>query len=118
MKATGIYGLPQDFDGSFLVGKELEMVCFCQVQLYLHFAGKIIITVSSAISRDDGQIIDVPIEYSNLMRMIGLLVASAEGPTDGTLTIHFENGEVLKVYDNSPNFESYSITYGDAVLYV
>jgi hypothetical protein len=45
-----MYGLPKDFDGGFLVGRTLEMVCFSENQMALHFGAEISITIESAFS--------------------------------------------------------------------
>jgi hypothetical protein len=43
-----MHGLPKDFDGSFLVGCTLELVCFAEYQVNLHFGDKSCISIFSA----------------------------------------------------------------------
>lgn len=107
-----MYGLPKDFDGSFLVGRTLEMVCFSQNQVYLHFDDDIIITVERALSYNTAQVVDVPVQDSSLMGLVGSAVSVVQGGTDGTLSLPFDNGQTVKVYDTSKQYESYSISYG------
>jgi hypothetical protein len=119
-----MYGLPENFDGSFLIGKTLEMVCFNVSQLYLHFSNHIIITIESSFSYRDADSqslarpINVPVKESNLMQLLGHLISKASGDQDGTLTLVFDNGEVFKCFDSSKNFESYQIKYGDQLIVV
>jgi hypothetical protein len=106
-----MYGLPKDFDGRFLVGHILEIVCFAQHQVCLHFAEKIIITIMSTFSYGSDSIVDMPIHESDLMRLLGLSVSSAVGDENGTLSILFSDGKTLRVYDASKQYESYLIAY-------
>jgi hypothetical protein len=113
-----MYGLPKNFDGSFLVGRTCELVCFSQNQVCLHFGDKITITIESAFSYKTIQVIDVPVHKSNLMELLGASVSGVQGDKDGTLSLFFDNGQTLKVYDTSKQFESYNIAYGDKVIIV
>jgi hypothetical protein len=106
-----MYGLPKDFNGSFLVGRILEMVCFAQYQVYLHFNERIIITIASAFSYKTDSVIEVPIQESNIMELLGLSVSAAMGDENSTLSIIFNNGKALKIYDTSKQYESYTIAY-------
>lgn len=113
-----MYGLPPDFDPQPLVGRTLEMVCFAAYQLFLHFDGAVLISVGSAYSYPDEQRHTLPVSTSALMALIGQAVTGAEGTTDGTLSLQFATGETLRIFDNSPVYESYSIAFGDRVIYV
>ena len=113
-----MYGLPKDFDGSFLVGRTLEMVCFSQNQVYLHFDEDIIITIESAFSCNTEQVVDVPVQDSNLMRLVGSAVSVVQGDTNGTLSLLFDNGQTVKVYDTTKQYESYTISYGGKTIIV
>jgi primase-polymerase (primpol)-like protein len=113
-----MYGLPKDFDGSFLVGRTLNLVCFSQNQMSFHFDDDITITVESAFSYKTAQVVDVPVQESNLMELLGSAVSVARGEADGTLSLLFNNGQTLKVYDTTKQYESYTITYGGKVIIV
>ena len=106
-----MYGLPKDFNGDFFIGQILEMVCFNENQVYLHFGCEITVTIESAFSYQNDKIVSIPVRESDLMKMLGLSVSKAEGEKDGTLSLTFSNGETLKIYDISKQYESYSITY-------
>ncbi|MHC4525129.1 MAG: DUF6188 family protein [Planctomycetota bacterium] len=106
-----MYGLPKDFDGTFLVGRTLEMVCFAQYQVFLHFDPEITITIESSFSYQSDQMISVPVKKSDLMNLLGISVKEVQGDKNGTLSLTFTNGEILKIYDNSEQYESYRIAY-------
>jgi hypothetical protein len=113
-----MYGLPKDFDGSMLVGRVLEMVCFNKNQVYLHFDGKTSIMIESAFSYDSDQILELPIKESSIMVLLEASVLEAKGDNNGTLSLVFSNGQTVKVYDTSKKYESYSINYGGKVIIV
>lgn len=106
-----MYGLPKNFDGSFLVGHTLEMVCFAQYQVNLHFDSKINIRIESSFSYKVEHPVKMPVQNSNLMELLGMTVTEVHGSEDGTLNLLFENGQLLKIYDTSKQFESYIITF-------
>jgi hypothetical protein len=113
-----MYGLPSDFDGTFLIGRVLEMVCFNQNQVYLHFDAKTTITIESAFSYKSAQVIDLPVRESNLMELLGASVSRVQGEENGTLNLFFDNGQSLIVFDTTQQYESYRITYGSKAIIV
>jgi hypothetical protein len=113
-----MFGLPRDFDGTFLVGRTLDLVCFAQFQMYLHFGKDVIITVESAYSFQNDNLVVVPVKQSDLMGLIGATVSQVTGSSDGTLTLRFGDGRLLRIYDTSQEYESYSISYGDKVIVI
>jgi hypothetical protein len=118
-----MYGLPKDFDASFLVGLTLEMVCFNINQVYLHFSDHVMITIEGDLVHqispsDDTSNISPPIHESNLMQLLEHSVSNAFGDDEGTLTMVFDNGQTLKCLDTSPNYESYQIKHGEHIIIV
>jgi hypothetical protein len=53
-------------------------------------------------------VIKFPISESNLMRVLVCTVTHAECEEDGTLRLHFSNGDALVIY-RERTFESYSL---------
>jgi hypothetical protein len=45
----------------------------------------------------------------DLMQLVQSKVSHAAGDQAGTLSLTFENGHVLKIYDDSEQYESYRI---------
>ncbi len=113
-----MYGLPKDFDASFLIGRTLEQVCFSQNQVSLHFDDNITLTIESAFAYKTQQVVNVPVHESNLMELLGASASMAHGAENGTLSLTFDNGQSLKVYDTTKLYESYTITYRGKVIIV
>jgi Family of unknown function (DUF6188) len=119
-----MYKLPADFDAQFFVGRNLEQICFNQNQIALHFDDDLSIVIESAFSHEepqspsDGQVVEVPVSDSDLMRLLGCSVSEASGDGDGTLILVFENGHVLKCFDTSDQYESYQIEHHGNVIIV
>jgi hypothetical protein len=113
-----MHGLPKDFDGTFFIGRTLEMVCFNENQVYLHFDAKLTITIESAFAYKDELLVKVPVHDSNLMELLGSSVLTWQGDKDGTLSLTFERGRTLKVYDTTKQYESYTISYEGKVIIV
>lgn len=119
-----MYGLPENFDGSFLIGRTLEMICFNANQIYLHFDGQVTITIEGSFSHQraqsgsDTQVLSVPVSESDLMQLLEHKITGVSGEKDGTLTLVFDDGQILKCYDQLPNYESYQIRHGEKVIIV
>ena len=71
-----MYGLPEDFDGSFLVDRNLEMICFNINQVTFLFDEHTMITVEGSVlhqlSESDtiSTAISPPIYESSLMQLL------------------------------------------------
>jgi hypothetical protein len=52
------------------------------------------------------------------MELLGASVSEVQGDAAGTLSLLFDNGQSLKVYDTTHQYESYSIAYGGKVIIV
>jgi Family of unknown function (DUF6188) len=119
-----MYGLPEDFDGSFLIGRALEMICFNANQIYLHFDGQVTITIEGSFSHQraqyesNTQILSVPVSESDLMQLLEHKISAVSGDKDGTLKLVFDHDQILRCYDQLPNYESYQIRHGDTVIIV
>lgn len=117
-----MYGLPNDIDLSFFVGQTLNMVSFAVNMIHFNFDEGIGITVQSTFQHQ--QKFDVEsnlvgtfqsvhkIQNSSLMRLAGNVVASASAGDDGTLSITFDNGDVLHCFDDDKGYECYNFTDG------
>jgi hypothetical protein len=118
-----MYGLPQDFDATVFVGKELVQVSFSANTIHFSFDAHISVTllssfVYSSASDDARSTQAVPVQSSNLMSLIGHTVDSADAKPDGTLTLGFDNGHSLTFLDDSQNYESYWIHIGGREIIV
>lgn len=118
-----MYKLPETFDPEVLVGRTLELVCFAAYSIYLHLSEGVLITVMSAFSLSrPGEIaaeaVSVPVAQSDLMRLLEQKVSRAWKEGASTLAMTFESSETLRIFDPSPQYESYSIKIGDQEIIV
>jgi hypothetical protein len=123
-----MYGLPPNIDLSFLKGQTLVQVCFGEHSVVLNFSAgtsglPVSISVQSAVELslpEGGQHRweDFRQGAGFLMALISNTVAAATGTTDGTVTLEFNEGGVLRLYDNSKHYESYSIRHGEKIIVV
>ena len=117
-----MYGLPHDFDASVFVGRELESVCFAANSIELSFDQDVSITLQGTFrfrpsTEDDEETCAVPVERSNLMRLVGRVIDRAASAPDGTLIL-FAGEATLTCVDDSPEYESYQIRLGDREVVV
>ncbi len=111
-----MYGFPRDFEASCFIGKKLEQISFSENTIHLCFDPDLSITLMSSyehyIAADQSPIVGVvPVDESTLMRLIGRRVVSAVAAAGGVLVLHFEDTQILKCLDDSPQYESYRITF-------
>jgi hypothetical protein len=118
-----MYGLPHDVDLGFFEGKVLLQACFGAHDLILNFDGDVNITVTSSIgwASPDGSIQQYDDFRHSALQVLGLLnlpVTSATAVDAGTLSLQFPDGSRLYVYDDSKEYESYTIRNGDQMIVV
>lgn len=118
-----MHALPAEFNGSFLIGRRLEQICFNENQISLHFNADASITIEGGYAYQVAGLpvgsptAFVPASHSNLMELLGQTISRVEGTTDGTLAMFFDNGYELRCFEN-PHYESYRIRDGDHVIIV
>ncbi len=119
-----MYGLPPDFDPSFFLGKMLELISFSVNTIVFQFDGDVGITLQSSFThkiQPNDEHIDtdtVPVSDSRLMQLVGNTVRLAEANPNGTLTLHFDDGQILMFHDDSSQYESYRLTVNDSEFVV
>ena len=118
-----MYGFPKNFDPDVFIGLTLEMICFNFNQIYLHFDKQTSITIEATLTYQmaDGKEpleISPPVLSSNLMGLLEHKVISATSQSDGTLSLTFDNGHIVKCLDPEPNYESYKISLGTTTIIV
>jgi hypothetical protein len=107
-----VYGLPDDFDGSAFVGRELVSVSFTVNTMHLEFDDDVSITLESRfVLHRDGRREEhtVPTKASGLMALVGHTVRLVDASPDGTLRLQFEGGGALTCLDDSKEYESYHL---------
>jgi len=119
-----MYGLPKDFSAQVFVGATLEQICFFENQIRFILREDLSITVEASFSysRDDSgksmTVYYMPVLSTDVMAVIGRTVSSAAAESDGTLSLTFDNGCVVAIYDVSDRYESYRIKAGERDIIV
>jgi hypothetical protein len=126
-----MYGILADTDLSFLRGKTLIQVCFGPHDLQLRFAEDAHVSIESSVGYGvaDGdyeqRTIGEEPGVSNVLEdpcfLLHLLMKSVEAVSwtaEGTITLNFDGGFRLQIYDDSKQFESYNIGNGDQLIVV
>jgi hypothetical protein len=112
-----MYGLKKEIDLSFLNGRELMQIAIGLYHVSFRFDEEVAISVEAEFSHFDGQVewtwnpkpSAVQIA-SRTVSLLGATVGSIERHEDGTLRLHFSNGQRLTIHDSSKECESYNIT--------
>lgn len=124
-----MHGLPPGFDASFFLRRTLEQVCASATIVSLNFDDKLSVATEAGYSLQAGNRAitsgetratssHAPRLTAELLDLIGHEIARATAATDGTLVLEFDSGTTLVLRDESPQYESYSITYRDETWYV
>lgn len=98
---------------NIIVGKKVELLCFGQYSVYVHFEGNITLTVEGQFhhthnSTEEEYQAESPITKSSLMTILESSVATASIDQGGALQVVFSNGDRLNVH-KCPEFESYRL---------
>jgi hypothetical protein len=118
-----VYGVPADLDLTFLHGAELAQVCLGlnQVQLHFHPLGDISIEGHWDLVDEKGCLIDQCTwgrdrKPYQLHRLLGRQIVSTKVAAPSSFTLQFDGGLALRVFDDSPQYESFSIQPGDVIV--
>jgi hypothetical protein len=129
-----MYGLSVDTDVSFFVGQTLTQACFGPSDLILNFqgdrientipAGSATLSIGSSIGcfQADScfeRIEDFKLRPEFILNLLhGVAITEAGVIPEGTLALQFADGTRLEVYDDSDQYESYSICHGSWLVHV
>jgi hypothetical protein len=118
-----VYGVPADLDLAYLHGAELIQVCLGLYQLQFHFhpAGSIAVEggwelLDATGARLDGRQDGPDRPPYQLHRLLGRRVAGSEVSAPAWFALRFEGGEVLRVFDDSSQYESFQIEPGGIIV--
>jgi hypothetical protein len=128
-----MYGLKPGVDLSFFVGRELNQVGVGSYNIQFNFDGPVLspgvqsllsLSVQSRVEHSSKEIVkewegdeNMPLAAASLLGLLGSSVVSVQGDPDGTLTLEFSNGDVVRVFDTE-GYEAYQICYEDQRIYV
>ena len=119
-----MYGLPPDFDPTIIVGRRLQQVSFTANTVHLSFDEDLSITLESTFEHRFGsdsvqlEMGSIPVAESRLMQLIDKSIKSAQIEDSGTLLLDFGDRHTLRCVDDSLQYESYRIKYGDREIVV
>lgn len=118
-----MYGVPADLNLSFLRGAELVQVCLGLYQLQFHFHPDGCISVQSGweLRYATGAFIDGHREGSDrppyqLHRLLGRQVVGFEVSPPDWFALRFAGDDVLRVFDDSSQYESFQIEPGSIIV--
>ncbi len=118
-----MYGVPSNLDLSFLHGRELIQICLGQYQIQFHFhpAGSIMVEGSWELLGVDGERLDHSVDGPErppyqLHRLIARRVVGSEVSAPRWFALQFESGELLRIFDDSSEFESFQIQPGNFIV--
>jgi hypothetical protein len=118
-----MYGIPSGMDLSFFNERTLIQVCIGAHDLILNFDGGVSVAVTSSVAlatsavpyhRQD----DFREAASCLVRLIDRKVESAGSEGAGTLRIRFAGDDTLYIFDDSEQYESYTIKNRERLIIV
>jgi hypothetical protein len=122
---SAMYPIPDDFDISIFTSRTLEMVCFAQFSVTLHFNDNLFLTVEGKFEhqRAMGQLsgpvaMNSPMFESGLRSLLGRNVSKTDALDDGTLQLTFVTGDILNIFGDNGPYESYHIHSGKRVITV
>jgi hypothetical protein len=123
LEVRDMYGLEQNVDLGFFIGRTLLQACFGVHDLILNFDEDVCVTVTSSlgISDNNGQLRicdDFRQAASVILAQLNRTVLTVNGEPNGTLTLVFDGGERLAFYDDSDKYESYVIQFGKRIVVV
>lgn len=118
------YGLPAGFDVSVFADKEVESVLFSVNTISLELSDNVVITILATLQflttagREPAGIERLPLSESRLVQLPGHRVTRATIDDRATLSLTFDDGSVLRVFEDSPYYESYWIDLGQRHIIV
>lgn len=101
-----------------LVGSTGELVSFGQyvIHLFLENGGRLSIACpfrfGARARLAESPVRELPLQASDLLRVIGARVQGAKAESDGTLRLDFDSGDGLIAYTSEPGYEAYTLWIG------
>jgi hypothetical protein len=114
-----MYGIPADLDCAFLIGSEVVQVCIAGFDVQVRFDPEALIHIMGGdweLKDESGQVIDRAPEAlprdrgpSFLPCLVGRRVVAIEVSPPDWLEVRFDEGLVLRLIDDSKQYESFEI---------
>lgn len=121
-----MYGVPEDLPLQRFVGEDLNQICLGQYQIQFHFSGTGSISVEGQWELRDasGELLDRDQEHPErdcyrIHKIIDLPVTRFTIDAPRSFTLFFDGGYALTVFDDTPQYESFSVHLdGEADIYI
>lgn len=118
-----MYGLSSIFDVSKFKKNECLEINFTINTVNISFGPEINITIIGSFAHKINAITPAikqtfPILSSRLMSLLGKKVKFAERGEDGGLILHFDEGQMLILFDDSQEYESYIVRIGNEEIII
>ena len=111
-----MYRLPADVDWSFLVGSELIQLCIGMHQIQMHFLNGVHIYIEGDFQHEHKGIAHIGGGRANLARrsisLVSILhkvVRAVTTEGDRVLVLQFDDDAIVKIIDDSDQYESFQI---------
>lgn len=118
-----MYGVPVDLDLSRFNGATLIQVSLGEFQVQFHFTPTAEIAVEGRWELRDrsGRLIDHAQETTDreayrVHHLLGRQVTGSQVDAPGSITLEFDSGHRLQVFDSSPEYESFTIQPGGVIV--
>jgi hypothetical protein len=118
-----VYGVPADLDLQHLSGATLTQLAIGEFQIQFRFTPETEIAVEGRWELRDhsGHIIDhaqsnADREAYRVHHLLGRQVVRSRVDPPESITLEFDNGHRLQVFDSSSDFESFSIQPGGVIV--
>jgi hypothetical protein len=115
-----MYGVPDDLPLERFVGHSLNQISLGQFQIQLHFDGAGSMTAESRweLRGPAGDLVDASCPFGErdcfrIHQVIGAQVSGYSITAPRFFTLHFETGHALTIFDDSKEYESFSIKLAD-----
>jgi len=118
-----MYGLPPNTQLDFLKGKALLQACFGANDLILNFTEDISISIFSSVGVSfGGGSLDKHSAFEEvsreLLQLLNREIVEVHWTPKGTVTLIFDEGGTVQIYDDSEHYESFTITSPSGLLVV
>lgn len=110
-----MYGVPENLDLSHLVGDRLDSVTIQEHQIIIDFDSGVSFVIEGRMDVTENGSPVAQWEQKNgwssvdFQKVVGSTVEAFAIPSRDQLNIHFGGNRVLRIYDNSPQYESFHI---------
>jgi hypothetical protein len=120
-----MYGVPADLDLSKFLHQELDVLGLAQRSLHFQFENGQVLSVEGRWKLVDpsGRTLDESLEHGSsvanhgemrLQNLLGQTVTATKTHPPHSISLHFDRGHELRIFDSSENFESFHI-YPDEI---